>query len=304
MYVHLHRHLFKMLALLACANAGLLLYLGAGTAKPWGELDWMDVAGEGGSALFALLWFLMLLKARPAGRVTNYLALGLGCIFFALWLDALDEFINLPDAALWDNWLESLPMPLGWLAVTIGLYHWHQEQLAINAQMEKREGLFREHRLFDPVTPLARADYFRRQLQLALALSQSERQPLSLVAVDLDGFGAINRRFGPDEGDAVLLAVSQLLVLNLRSQDLLCRLAGDRFVVLLPNTGESQAWRIADELRAAVRHLAHRTHEHGERLHLHAAVSVAMAVRENADELLERLNRTFLADGEPLPAAA
>jgi len=303
-YANLHRHMWKLLALLACANAGLLAYLGAGAPKPWAEIDWMDVAGEGGSALFALVWFAMLLKARPAGRVTNLLALGLGCIFFSLWMDVLDEFIALPDAWVWDNWLESGPMPLGWLTVTIGLYHWHQEQLAINAQMEKRESLFREHRLFDALTPLARADYLRRQLDMALAQSRRDRQPLSLVAVDLDGFGAINRRYGPEEGDAVLLAVSQLLLLNLRAQDLLCRLAGDRFVVLLPHTGEAQAWRMADELRASVRHLAHRTREHGERLHLRAAVSVVMAVRESGEELLDRLNHSFLADGEPVPALA
>ena len=46
-------------------------------------------------------------------------------------------------------------MPVGMILLTLGIYHWHREQLAINGQMEKRERLFREHRLFDiPMTAL------------------------------------------------------------------------------------------------------------------------------------------------------
>ncbi|EGH49392.1 GGDEF domain-containing protein, partial [Pseudomonas syringae pv. pisi str. 1704B] len=46
-------------------------------------------------------------------------------------------------------------------------------------------------------------------------------QPLSLLALDLDGFSAINNAFGHAEGDEVLSALNHLLVLNLRRQDLL-----------------------------------------------------------------------------------
>ncbi|MFP3701806.1 diguanylate cyclase, partial [Burkholderia sp. SIMBA_013] len=81
-----------------------------------------------------------------------------------------------------------------------------------------------------------------------------------------DNFAAINQAYGHAEGDAVLQALSHLLLLNLRRQDLLCRLAGDRFVVLLPNTGERQAKELALELQQAVRGLAHKTRLHGERL--------------------------------------
>lgn len=59
---------------------------------------------------------------------------------------------------------------------------------------------------------------------------------------------------GHAEGDAVLQAVVALL-LGLRRQDLLCHMAGDRFVVLLANTGESQARLLALELQQAVHEL-------------------------------------------------
>lgn len=298
---NLRNHTRKLLLLAFFANAGLLIYLFNGSTAEWASISWTDIAGEGGSALLMLVWFVMLLKSRPPGRVTDLLALGLGCIFFSMWLDVLDEVIKQHDYAYWDNWLESVPMLLGLSVTTLGLYHWHHEQLAINAQMQKRELLFREHRWFDKITPLSKAEYFRRQLHWSLEQAQAEQQPLSLVALDLESFNTINERYGHAEGDHLLVAVSQLLLLNLRSHDLLCRLAGERFVVLLPNTGESQARLIADELSVAIKHLAHRTQQHGERLRLQANVSVVMALQEDADTLLERLNKTLAHYITPAP---
>ena len=299
----LHLHRLKLAALLLSANLALLLHLAAGDLKPMAEWVWLDILGEGGSALLALAWLVLILKSRPAGRVSSLLALGLGCVFFSWWVDALDEFIRLPDSITWDSWLESAPMPIGLLLMTVGLYHWHHEQLAISAQLEKRERLFREHRLFDKLTPLGAAEYLRRQLQLSLQHA-GQAQPLSLVAVDLDNFSALNQRFGHAEGDTVLQAISQQLLLNLRCQDLLCRLAGDRFVVLLPNTGETLARQLAGELQQAVAHLAHKTRQHGERLHLSATVAVVMAVDEDPQTLLQRLNLALARAKQPLALSA
>lgn len=137
--------------------------------------------------------------------------------------------------------------------LTFGIFHWHKEELAISAQMVKRERVFREHRLFDALIPLGSAGYLREQLKLALKEARTEAQPLSLVAIDIDHFSQINQLYGHQEGDAVLQSITQLLLLNLREQDLLCRLAGDRFVALLPNTNEYQAEIIALELKMRLR---------------------------------------------------
>ncbi|XQE67898.1 GGDEF domain-containing protein [Pseudomonas sp. P3C3] len=292
-------HRLKLAALLLAANAALLLHLGAGDLKPMGDWVWLDILGEGGSALLCLVWLGLVLKSRPAGRVTNFLALGLGLVFLSWWVDALDEFILLPDSISWDHWLESAPMPLGLVLLTLGIYHWHREQLAISAQMEKRERLFREHLLFDKLTPLNTADYLRRQLQQSLAEARAEQQPLSLVILDLDDFSQINRLHGHAEGDRVLQALTQLLLLNLRHRDLLCRLAGDRFVVLLPNTGAREAQLLAEELRLAVAHLAYKARAHGERLQLQASTAAVMALQDDADGLLQRLNLALAKAKQP-----
>ncbi|GAD64097.1 GGDEF domain-containing protein [Aquipseudomonas alcaligenes] len=292
-------HRLKLAALLLAANAALLLHLGAGDLKPMSDWVWLDILGEGGSALLCLVWLGLVLKSRPAGRVTNFLAMGLGLVFLSWWVDALDEFILLPDAISWDHWLESAPMPLGLVLLTLGIYHWHREQLAISAQMEKRERLFREHLLFDKLTPLNTADYLRRQLQQSLAEARAAQQPLSLVILDLDDFSQINRLHGHAEGDRVLQALTQLLLLNLRHRDLLCRLAGDRFVVLLPNTGAREAQLLAEELRLAVAHLAYKARAHGERLQLQASTAAVMALQDDADGLLQRLNLALAKAKQP-----
>ena len=283
-------HRWKLLLLVLAANIGVLLNLAFGTPKAFSEWQWLDIVGEGGTALFMLFWLGLVLKSRPTGRVTNYLASGLCFMFFSWWMDALDELIRLPKHLHWNHWLESGPMPIGMILLTIGLFHWHREQQAINQQMEKRERVFREHRLFDKLTPLGGAEYLKRQVSDCLAQSLEQQQPLSLLALDIDDFASINQHYGHAEGDAVLQALSQLLLLNLRRHDLLCRLAGDRFVVLLPNTGENQARLLALELQQAVQSLAHKTRQHGERVHLLASTAVIMAVNEAPDELLKRLN--------------
>ena len=286
----LKHHRWKLLLLVLAANIGVLLNLAFGTPKAFSEWQWLDIVGEGGTALFMLFWLGLVLKSRPTGRVTNYLASGLCFMFFSWWMDALDELIRLPKHLHWNHWLESGPMPIGMILLTIGLFHWHREQQAINQQMEKRERVFREHRLFDKLTPLGGAEYLKRQVSDCLAQSLEQQQPLSLLALDIDDFASINQHYGHAEGDAVLQALSQLLLLNLRRHDLLCRLAGDRFVVLLPNTGENQARLLALELQQAVQSLAHKTRQHGERVYLLASTAVIMAVNEAPDELLKRLN--------------
>lgn len=102
----------------------------------------------------------------------------------------------------------------------------------------------------------------------------------------------------------MLQALSHLLLLNLRRQDLLCRLAGDRFVVLLPNTGESQARLLAQELRQAVQSLAHKSRQHGERLQLSACTAVVMALDETPEVLLKRLNLALARAKQPLAKSA
>ncbi|WP_426153437.1 GGDEF domain-containing protein [Pseudomonas sp. DC3000-4b1] len=283
-------HLAPLLLLALAANVVLVGMLMFGRVKGPEEWIWIDILGEGGSALLNLVWLGLVLKSRPAGRVTRYLMLGLSLVFIAGWADWLDEFIRLPASVPLGHFLESSCMPVGLLLVTWGIYHWHREQLAINARMAKREQGVRDHESFDALTPLATADYLKARLPRMMATARRAGQPLSLVALDVCDFRQVNDAFGYAEGDALLSSLSNLLLLNLRRQDLLCRLAGDRFAVVLPGTGEQQAGLMAAELAEAVASLAHRTTAQGERIRLRARVCAVMARDETPEQLLQRVS--------------
>lgn len=232
----------------------VLLFAAAGTILPLAQWNPMDIAGEGGTALLAAVWCLIVLNSRPDGRVTRLLAGGLACIMLGSWADCLDEAIDVDQRALWDNALEAL-LPLGMLVLTVGLYFWRQEQATLAEHMRKRERLFRNHRPFDRITQLADAAYLREQLRLESRRNGS--QDCVLVLFDIDGFHRINREHGHAEGDRVLQAVAHMLLLNLRNDDLLCRYAGDRFAVLMPGLGVNEAADAAVHLCAMVGAMRH-----------------------------------------------
>lgn len=286
MYGTLLRHPFLCLALTAAMLISALM-VGHGEAKPASEWVWLDIVGEGGTAILIFSWLVWVARSRPGGRVTRSLLAGLISVFLAMWTDTLDEFFRLAEQVQWDHWLESALMPLGLLLLTFGIYHWHQEQMLLNVQMRKRERLFREHRHFDALLPLTGAGYLRRQLQRELTAKAPAN--FALLVLDLKQFTNVNREHGFAEGDQVLLAISQLLLLNLRQGDLLCRLAGDRFVALLPATSAETASEMAADLGGAVHAFAYRT-ARGDRLQLAAVTWVVLPTSDDSVEhVLQRL---------------
>ncbi|WP_227470515.1 GGDEF domain-containing protein [Massilia sp. YMA4] len=249
-----HPHRNALFAASAALLAFPFLYAALGVAKPATAWRPMDIAGEGGTALMALVWFLIVLGSRPGGRVTRLLAGGLAAIMLGSWADCLDEFWRIDKAAWWDNCLEAL-VPAGMAVLTAGLFYWRQEQVRLTEHLHKRERLFREHRAFDRLTQLADASYLREQLRRERALHPDGS--CALVLLDLDGFHAINRLHGRAEGDRVLQAVSHMLLLNLRNDDLLCRYAGDRFALLMPGLDAAAAREVALHLCAMVERMRH-----------------------------------------------
>ncbi len=291
MFSTLGLHRQKLLLIFGLAFGGLIGFASVGTVKPWAVIDWIDVIGEGGSALALAVWMVLILGSRPAGRVTDLLTLGLGFMFLAMWQDNLDEFIEVPAGIMWDHWLESGAMPIGVALLTYGLIHWHKEQLKINQQLRKREQLFREHRFIDNLTQLGRVGYLKEELQGLLA--RQNHQPMVLLMVDIDRFAEVNRLHGHREGDALLHEMSELLLLNLRQQDLICRYAADRFAVLLPDTSIERARQISAELVLAVSHFAYKHKQTGATLYQSISVGLAAWQQDSPEALIQRANQAL-----------
>lgn len=85
-----------------------------------------------------------------------------------------------------------------------------------------------------------------------IATSLRHGTPMSLMVVDIDHFKRINDELGHAAGDKALLAIVQMLQALVRSCDLLGRLGGEEFVVLMPDTDAVQARRAAERMRAEV----------------------------------------------------
>ena len=293
-------HRWPLAALLLLANGVLLANLVAGDPKSWSAITWLDIAGEGGAAFLSLLWIGLILNSRPSGRVTRLLVAGLTAIFLAYWQDVLDEVIALPVTVAWDHWLESGAMPLGMILLTLGIYHWHREQQAINRQLLKRERIFREHRSFDALTPLSGAGYLREQLSREL---QHPGRPVALIMLDLHCFDHSRRLLGGADSDRLLRELGEVLVLNLRQKDLLCRYAGDRFAVVLPATEYGAAENLRRELDQAANSFAFKTRRgetHAPTVHTGLAVSKD----DDAQTLIDRANQQLLTTRPDQPRVA
>lgn len=104
----------------------------------------------------------------------------------------------------------------------------------------------------DGLTGVANRGHFLAEAERGLAATRRQGRPLALVAVDLHGLGGVNEAFGHAVGDALLRAVAAAIVADVRETDLVGRVGGDRFALLLPDVGPEQAAGVAERVRAAL----------------------------------------------------
>ena len=103
----------------------------------------------------------------------------------------------------------------------------------------------------DELTGLNNRRFFNESLAKAVSAARRHRQPLSLISIDIDHFKNVNDTFGHTMGDLVLKEFSLLLKMMVRVEDIACRLGGEEFIVLLPNTDCEAAVILADRMRSS-----------------------------------------------------
>ncbi|WP_367394062.1 diguanylate cyclase [Pseudomonas sp. X4] len=122
----------------------------------------------------------------------------------------------------------------------------------VNQQLQRQLDENRELAERDALTRIANRYRLEKALQLECERAKRFRQPLSLIAMDLDDFKPINDRYGHARGDAALVRVVDVLRTCLRQQDLLARWGGDEFVIVLPQASLGEALEVAARLRQAM----------------------------------------------------
>ncbi len=116
-------------------------------------------------------------------------------------------------------------------------------------EMELRH---RRRAVIDPLTGCLNRHAFSDRIELFEAQMAVTGEPIGLVMFDIDHFKQVNDRHGHAAGDAVLTEVAYAIRKALRSYELLCRLGGEEFAILLPGAGVIESGQIAERIRALV----------------------------------------------------
>lgn len=107
----------------------------------------------------------------------------------------------------------------------------------------------------DPLTGLLNRRALEASAEREIELARTTRRPLSAVLVDLDRFKQINDSFGHAFGDKTLISVARCMKDQMRRCDLLARVGGDEFAVLLHDTSREEAMEIVERLRTSLEDL-------------------------------------------------
>lgn len=147
----------------------------------------------------------------------------------------------------------------------------------------------------DPLTGSLNRRMLEQLVTTQLAEARRRPRPLSVLLLDVDKFKNINDNFGHDVGDMVLKAVVAASRLQLRPGDLIGRLGGEEFLIVLDDTGETEAVQVAERLRAAIAGLD--LGEGDYRVPLSISIGVASRKSERSDfgELVRRADRAMYA---------
>jgi diguanylate cyclase (GGDEF)-like protein len=194
-------------------------------------------------------------------------------------------------------------------------HRFEEEMIRELEELAKRAGpaienarRFREARKLadlDALTGLHNRRYFHEMLAREVARAQRYSRRLALVVLDLDDFKAINDRIGHLAGDAVLAETAERVKDVVRSADVACRVGGDEFAVILPESSAEEADQLYRRLRGSV---SSRPVREAGRLFLSAGIAELLAdddptrFFERADEALYRAKE--LGKGQVFEARA
>jgi two-component system cell cycle response regulator len=151
-----------------------------------------------------------------------------------------------------------------------------------------------EMALFDALTGLNNRRSLERRLPAMIETARQRGAALTMMILDIDHFKRVNDTYGHDVGDLVLKGFAAQLPDIVRGGDLLCRLGGEEFVVVMPDVDATQAARIAERARRTTESREFAIEGAGGAVSITVSIGLA-AWRENWDsaELYRRADRAL-----------
>jgi diguanylate cyclase (GGDEF)-like protein len=126
------------------------------------------------------------------------------------------------------------------------------ELSATNAKLSDLNERLEHEASTDTLTRCANRRRFVEALEIELARARRHGSPLSVLVADIDHFKRVNDAYGHAVGDQALRHFAAIAAGSIRSEDLLARLGGEEFVVLLPETDQASALILAERIRTEV----------------------------------------------------
>ena len=183
---------------------------------------------------------LIIIISGPAWPNLRYFAAGtLACLLPLLTALVLVKV----DAATWYDYAAYLGA-----SVVTAFMLWQQRLRAASASSALRAELERRS-VSDALTGILNRAGWNQQAPMALAAADQNEQPVALLYIDLDHFKSINDRHGHAVGDAVIEHAARLIRDEVRGRDLVARLGGEEFAVLLTGNGAVRAPAVAARIR-------------------------------------------------------
>ena len=146
----------------------------------------------------------------------------------------------------------------------------------------------------DALTGLNNRRFLETHLSSTLDHAAHMGRPLSLMILDVDHFKLVNDTYGHDAGDEVLKGLAQRVRRVVRNADLVCRLGGEEFVIVMPDTPLLIAAKIAERVRSAVQSEMFQIDASGRAIPVTISIGIAERADDaNPDALLRRADKAL-----------
>jgi diguanylate cyclase (GGDEF)-like protein len=118
--------------------------------------------------------------------------------------------------------------------------------------LRKRTQQLQKEVVTDGLTGVYNGHYFLPRLREEFLRSKRYNNQLSIVLIEVDHFEKINKEYGRQAGEYILMKVVNVILNNTRNSDVIFRVEGNRFGIILPNTDETGAYQEAERIREAI----------------------------------------------------
>jgi diguanylate cyclase (GGDEF)-like protein len=237
---------------------------------------------------FRAIWFYLLVFAVYA---LGGSAMGLVTTFFSIFAIILVNFLypgHMSANATFSAVLGLMIFSLLSFVFTQKSTEYAEALIRKNSQLHKMAGK-------DPLTNVYNTRMYYSVGERIFKLARRNEQPMSALFIDIDHFKSINDKYGHDIGDKVLIRTAGTISSILRESDIIARIGGEEFAVLLADTHLKDAAHIADKIRRNIELM--RCDDSPDELMITASIGVGALISQdkNLDDIKKRTDRAMYA---------